>query len=174
MRNVVREIVVVGISALLFFAAAAVPVYVYVKTVNATRYVREVESVIGDARSREATTRATKQLLAETAADRALLEQASLPNDGAATFIALLEQDARDAGVVFTIGTVSVIPKDGPFDALSVSMRASGTFSAVMRALALIETSTYLTAVDAVSFERDEKGTWSLTMNVSALMRKKI
>lgn len=173
MKNMKKEILLVLTGAAVFITALAVPVYVYLKTVSATRYVREVESSIGDARSRETMARAAKQMLSDTAEAREVVAAAALPFDGAATFIALLEQDARDAGIAFSIGAVSVDPKDGPFDALSVSMRASGTFAAVMRSLSLVETSQYLTSVEDVSFERDEKGNWNSTMNVSAIMQKK-
>lgn len=174
MKKVAGDMVLLVLAVGVFVVAAAAPTYVYLQTRSATEYVREVENTIGDARSREIAARATKQLLSETADARAILESASVPEDGAATFIALLERDAREAGIALSIGAVSVDPKDGPFNALKVSLRSSGTFSAVMRLLALVETSPYVGVVDSVSMERDEKGVWSSTMLVSVLMRKKL
>ncbi len=169
-----QEYFILGFAALIFCSAAAAPVYVYVTTARSNAYVAEVEHRLGDARSREATSRTTRQLLADTLQERTRLEGASVASDGAAALIETLEKDANAAGISFEIGAVSVALRDGPLDMLKVSMRAEGTFATVMRALSLVETIPYVSTVDTVTFERSDRGVWSSIINISVMMRKKI
>lgn len=167
-----REYILVCVSAAAFLAAAAAPVYVYLETRTAERYVADMEAQLGSARSREVAARSTKQLLVDTEAARSRLEAASLSQDGAAAFIDMLERDARSAGVAFDIGGVSVEPKDGPLNALRVSMRGTGAFAAIMRLAALVETVPYASSVESLVLEREDSGAWSAVIVVSVAMRK--
>lgn len=174
MRSISSEYVVLGICAALFLGAAAFPAYLHVRTSEVKEYVADIEGKLEDARFREAHARSVKQLLADTQPQRDALEGASLPKDGAAQLINLLERDARAAGVAFSIGGVSVDPKDGPLDALKITMLAEGTFASVMRLIRLVETVPYAATVDAVVLERGERGAWSATLSIAVAMRKDI
>lgn len=169
-----QEYFILALSICIFVVAAAVPTYVYLTTARAKAYVAEVENRLGDARSREATARTTRQILADTAHEREVLEEASVASDGAALLINTLERDAKAAGISFEIGGVSVEPSDGALDMLKVSMRAEGTFATVLRALSLVETIPYVATINTIALERNDKGVWSSTTVISVVMRKKI
>ena len=172
MRYTLNEYVVLALCAALFLGAAAFPTYIYLDTKEAERYVATVESQLGSARSREIQARLVKQLLADTQTEREALEGASLPRDGAAVLIDLLERDARAAGIAFDIGGVSIDPKEGPLDTLKVTMRGSGSFSSAMQLVALVGAVPYVSTVDAAVLERGEKGIWSATITLSVAIRK--
>lgn len=167
-----REYLILAIASGAFLLAAAVPAYLMTRTAKAVQYIADVEGQIGNARSREQSMRSLRQLITDTEQERTTLSQYSVGSDGAASLIELLERDARGLGISFAIGGVSVDPKEGPFDTLKVSMQASGSFSAVMRLLALIETIPYASTVEAITLQREENGQWGGTFSIGVLMRK--
>lgn len=177
-----KHLVGAATTGIIFLLALCAPLYLYSRIEASQAYAAQIAGEISKQTQREQILALTRQSLADTKDQRAKLDALALPSDGAADFIDAVEQTAKGAGVSIDIGSVSVTPKKGSFDALSLSVTAGGSFSSAIRFLKLVETLPYASTVSAIALNAvesaaDEKGTtqkvvWKLTGTITVPIHK--
>ena len=163
-----------GLSAFIFCASCAFPVWLYLSIENSLIHVAEVNGDIEQAGVREKQVRVLKQRAAATSVQRQALEPLSIDKDDAAVFIGSIESTAREAGVKLEIGAVDIGGEtSGRLQILSMQTRVDGSLGAVMTFLKLVEVLPKAAAVSGVSLERNEKA-WRLNVLIKAAIKTSV
>ena len=172
MKQLLASWTLLVFSTLVVVVAVAVPVLLYVRITQSLAYVAEVEGKLVQDAAREENAHRARLAAQETEADRAKLTGLAVPSGGAAEFIRDVEEAARLSRISVEIGSVDVAKEEGVFDSLNLSLQAAGSFAATTRFLMLLETLPTLTVIDSVSFERQEKTGWKVTLRLHAPIHK--
>lgn len=117
--------------------------------------------------SRTASARAA---LSEIADDEATVQQYFIPEANVVTFINTLESIGREQGASVNVLSVSA-SKTRPQNAFDFALTATGTFSAVMRAVGAIEYAPYDLSIASVNLSANDTNVWSanITLTVGAI-----
>ena len=173
-----RDQTIALIACVLLVASAGAYWFMFVR-------MSELQVNIADARSELARLTAQKdahaslvRFLEGSAADTEELNRHLLSIDNPSPFLALIEETARDAGVVVDVETLEVASAGeggaGQEEArkyLRLVLMVSGSWRAVYHFVALVEHLPYVTRVDRMAVELDE-GVWNGQITLHTLVQE--
>ena len=109
------------------------------------------------------------QIASETGDARAKLAALALPSGGDANFISAIEELAGEAHISLAVASVAAVPPSGTLPGtLTLSLQITGSWSACVRFLQLIETQSLAENIPSVSFTYDAPNKqWQGTIAVS-------
>ena len=129
-----------------------------------------LQSLSGNLQQGEAL-KESSRLADSTKDQRQTLATLPIPKNGGASFISSIEALGTTAGVGASVSSVTATPPQGHTPGtLTLVAQFSGTFAACTRFAALVETMPQSLSVSSLSLQYDDtSGTWSGTMQISAL-----
>jgi Tfp pilus assembly protein PilO len=109
--------------------------------------------------------------------ERETLRGYVLEDDRVIDLLSLIETVAAEQGATLTTSALAVVPIDDTFETLALTVSVTGSFSNMMRVLAMIETLPQQSVISSVLFTKTEKeggGEWQGTIDLKVTKFKRI
>ncbi len=128
--------------------------------------------------SDQSQSKSLSQLASSTAASRAHLNSFFVPADDVVTFITSLESIGGESGSSLSLASIDADSLDGKpagtIGTVRAHIDADGSWSSVMRALAIAENMPYAVSIDQVQLNastgQNGRSTWNLSFDIQAAM----
>jgi hypothetical protein len=133
--------------------------------------IKESRDQIAAISARDTFAKAAAQFLAETAAERSAVQFFTIPPDGTAQALELVENAATLAGVKATVGDAEIASLGSYHEGVSVTVSAEGTYAGQARFATVLESLPRGATLSSVTLSATEKG-WYGTYLVSFIKQK--
>ena len=170
---------IVAVSLLVALVCAAVFGFLLERILRINRAAAELAASIEKEDQRDKQLNALQNLLAELETEQAALDSKFVSQEGVVSFIELLEESGRDAGVSVEIASVGIQPDtttNRSYEWLRVALRTEGSWAQLFHYIVLLETIPHAMKLDQVGLSEKvtDKGisVWEGTFVVRAAKLK--
>lgn len=160
------------IGACIYFLVAAGGLGFAVYTVhNAGSELQSRVALINDRNAKIKMYTDLSRLIEQTKGERTELSRFVLDEQHTSLFLTEVESLARTLGVQLSTEALTVVPKDGNFDDLSIEFSVEGSNSAVRQVLLMLETLPYHSTVASVLISKESTGNVHGTIKIILSLR---